>query len=107
MRKIEHELSSGNIFADLGVAMPAAALAKAELARKISSIIKHRHLVQTEAAALLGIDQPKISRLTRGQLKEFSLERLVSFLLRLDRDIDITIKKKPRSRPAALAVCEM
>ena len=95
---IQHEVSSGNVFADLGVAEPVEALAKAELARRISSIIKHRHLKQTDAAKLLKIDQPKVSKLVRGQLRDFSIERLMSFLLQLDRDIEIVIKKRPRTR---------
>lgn len=95
---IKHEVGCGNVFADLGVAKPAEALAKAELARRISSIIKHRHLKQIDAAKLLKVDQPKVSKLMRGQLKDFSIERLMSFLMQLDRDIDIVIKKRPRNR---------
>ena len=98
MSKIEHEVSSGNVFADIGVAEPVEALAKAELARKVGSIIKHRHLKQAEAAKLLGIDQPKVSRLLRGQLKEFSMTKLLDFMLRLDRDIEIRIKKHRSGR---------
>lgn len=93
MNKTEHEVSSGNVFADIGMAEPVDSLAKAELARKIGSIIKYRHLNQTEAAELLGIDQPKVSRLLRGQLKEFSMTKL-----RLDRDIEIRIKKHRSGR---------
>lgn len=93
MSKIEHEMSSGNVYADIGFPEPVEAQAKAELARKLGSIIKHRQLSQTAAAKLLGIDQPKISRLLRGQLKEFSMTRLLGFMLRLDRDIEIHIKK--------------
>jgi len=93
MIKIEHETSSGNVYADIGFPEPVEAQAKAELARKLGSIIKHRHLSQTAAAKLLGIDQPKVSRLLRGQLKEFSMTRLLGFMLRLNRDIEIHIKK--------------
>ena len=98
MSKIEHEVSSGNVFADIGMAEPVESLAKAELARKVGSIIKHRHLNQNEAAKLLGIDQPKVSRLLRGQLKEFSMTKLLDFMLRLDRDIEIRIKKHRNGR---------
>ena len=98
MSKIKHEVSCGNVFADIGVAEPVEALAKAELARKVGSIIKHRHLNQAEAAKLLGIDQPKVSRLLRGQLKEFSMTKLLDFMLRLDRDIEIRIKKHRSGR---------
>lgn len=98
MSKIKHEVSSGNVFADIGMAEPVESLAKAELARKIDSIIKHRHLNQIEAAKLLGIDQPKVSRLMRGQLMEFSMTKLLDFMLRLDRDIEIRIKKHRSGR---------
>lgn len=93
MRKIDHEKSSGNVYLDIGLPEPVEAQAKAELARKLSSIIRHRHLSQTATAKLLGIDQPKVSRLLRGQLKEFSMTRLMGFMLRLDRDVEIRIKK--------------
>jgi len=90
-------VSSGNVFADIGVSEPAVTLTKAELARHISSIIKHRHLKQTDAAKLLKVDQHKISKLERGQLKDFSIERLMSFLMQFDRAIEIVIKKRPRT----------
>ena len=87
---------SGNVFVDLGVENPEDALAKAKLAHTISQIIATRHLTQTQAAAILGIDQPKVSALQRGRLAGFSIERLLRFLLALNRDIDIMIKPKPR-----------
>jgi len=95
---INYEISSGNVFEDLNIDQPVEMLAKAELAQKITSIIKHRHLKQKEAAALLDIDQPKISKLTRGELKDFSIERLMNFIMKLDRDIEIIIKKRPKTR---------
>lgn len=93
--------SSGNVFADLGIAEPEETLAKAELARRISRILRQRHLTQQQAADLLGIDQPKISALMRGRLAGFSLDRLLRFLTALDRDVEIVIKRKPRSRRQA------
>lgn len=90
--------SSGNIFADLDVENPEEALAKAKLARAISMIITRRHLTQTQAAVVLGVDQPKVSSLMRGRLVGFSIDRLLRFLLALDRDIEILIKAKPRTR---------
>ncbi len=98
---IKAEKSSGNVFADLGVADPDEALAKAELARQISEIISKRHISQKEAAAILGIDQPKVSALVRGRLSGFSTERLLRFLNDLGRDVEIVIKAKPRSRQRA------
>ena len=98
MNKIKYEVSSGNVFADIGSPEPVEAHAKAELARKLGSILKHRHLSQKAAAELLGIDQPKVSRLLRGQLKEFSMTKLLDFMLRLDRDIEIHIKRHRSGR---------
>ena len=90
--------SSGNVFADLGVEGPEEALAKAKLARAISMIITRRHLTQTQAAAVLRVDQPKVSSLMLGRLAGFSIDRLLRFLLALDRDVEIIIKARPRTR---------
>ena len=97
----EYEISSGNVFKDLNIEQPVEAQAKAELAYRISSIIKHRHLKQKDSADLLGIDQPKISKLMRGQLNDFSIERLMNFMMKLDRDIEIVIKKRPKNRESS------
>ena len=98
-KEIHH--GSDNVFDDLGLPNAEERLAKAEFARQILNIINHRHLTQAEAAELLGIDQPKVSALTRGKLSGFSMERLFHFLNLLGRDVKITIKPKPRSRQQA------
>jgi predicted XRE-type DNA-binding protein len=92
------EYSTDNIFADLGFPNPEEHLAKAKLTVQIIDIIRRRGLNQTAAAEILGIDQPKVSALMRGQLKNFSLDRLCRFLNHLDKDVDIVVKDKPRSR---------
>jgi predicted XRE-type DNA-binding protein len=76
-------------------------LAKAELAAKIIAEIQRRRLTQSQASQILGIDQPKVSALKQGKLSGFSIERLMRFLLLLGRDIEISVKAKPRSRTAA------
>ncbi|MEA2598188.1 MAG: hypothetical protein QOF01_4657, partial [Thermomicrobiales bacterium] len=76
-------VGSGNIHADLGFDDPDLELAKAELAREIASILEARQLTQKQAAAILGVDQPKISALVNGRLGVFSTERLMRFLTRL------------------------
>ena len=100
-RRRDYTVSSGNVFADLGLPKPEEFLAKAELAAKIIGEIDRQRLTQNEAAGILGIDQPKVSALKQGKLSGFSIERLMRFLLLLGRDIEITVKEKPRSRPAA------
>ncbi|HZR64788.1 MAG TPA: helix-turn-helix transcriptional regulator [Terriglobales bacterium] len=97
-KKIQVEEGSGNVFADIGLPNPEERLAKADLAIRISEAIRARRLTQTRAAHILKIDQPKISRLLRGQLSGFSTERLMHFLTLLGRDIEITVKRAPRSR---------
>ena len=88
--------SSGNVFADLGIKNPEEAMVKARLAHVISDAITTRDMTQVEAAELLGIDQPKVSRLVRGQLAGFSIDRLFRFVTLLGSDIEITIVEQAR-----------
>ena len=94
---IEYEISSGNVFADMDLSDAKERLAKAELAMKINSVIKERGLKQAQAATLLRTTQAKISLLSKGRLNEFSLDRLFRYLMKLDLDIKIIVKVKPRS----------
>jgi predicted XRE-type DNA-binding protein len=98
-------MSSGNVFADIGLPDAEERLAKAQLAHKISEIIQKRHLSQAEAARILGTEQPKISAIMNGKLSGFSLERLIFFLNVLGSDVQIIVKPKPpRRKSAALEV---
>ena len=101
MASREFTTSSGNVFADLNLPHADDLLAKAELAAKIIAEIQRRRMTQSQAAATLGVDQPKISALKQGKLSGFSIERLLRFLLLLGRDIEIKVKEKPRSRSGA------
>lgn len=94
--KVAH--GSANIFADLGYADAEERQTKLRLAYAINSIFEESHLTQAEAAELLRVNQPKISALQGYKLSGFSVERLMLFLTSLDRDVEILIKKKPRSR---------
>ena len=97
-----YESSSGNVFADLELPESDELMAKAALASQIVSIATHRHLTQAQAAEVLGTTQPKVSDLFRGNLKGYSLERLIRYLNALDRDVRIVVTKKPRTRHRAL-----
>jgi predicted XRE-type DNA-binding protein len=88
---------SANIFKDLGFENPSEHRAKADLALQIITIIAERKLTQNQAAKLIGASQPDISKLKGGQLKGFTLDRLFSFILKLDRSIEIRVTK-PRSK---------
>ena len=97
----DHTPSSGNVFGDLSLPEADDLLAKAELAAKIIAEVQRRRMTQVQAAAVLGIDQPKISALKQGKLSAFSIERLMRFLLRLGHDVKITVKGKSKSRSTA------
>jgi predicted XRE-type DNA-binding protein len=99
--ELAESMSTGNVFADLGLPNADELLAKAKLASQISSIVAHRHLTQTDAARVLGITQPRVSDLMRGRLEKFSLVTLMHFLTSLGRDVEIVVRKKPRSRKVA------
>lgn len=88
---------SGNVFKDLGFENPPEYKTKADLALRIIRIVEERNLTQEQAARLIGASQPDISKLKGGQLKGFTLDRLFSFLLKLDRSIEIRVTK-PRSK---------
>jgi predicted XRE-type DNA-binding protein len=90
--------SSGNVFADLGLPEPEEELTKAQLARHIRQAIKRRRLTQVAAAALMGVDQPKVSALLNGRLANFSSDRLMRLLTALGQDVDITVRTKTRNR---------
>lgn len=99
--------SSGDVFADLELPEPEHVRARADLLRIINRVLEIRRLTQAQAAELLGTNQPTISDLTRGKLSRFSLERLIGYLTALGRDVEIVVRRKPRSRSTGrLAVAD-
>jgi predicted XRE-type DNA-binding protein len=92
---------SGNVFADLGYADAEERQTKLRLALALNTILDQRKWNQADAAARLGVNQPKVSALRNYKLEGFSAERLMTLLTALDRDVEIVIRKKPRSRGAA------
>ena len=83
------ERGSGNVFADLGLPDADAHLVKAELVSRIEDIVSRRGITQTEAARLLGLSQPDVSRLFRGDFREYSLERLFRLLTTLGQELSL------------------
>ena len=90
-----------NVFADLGYPDAVERQAKLRLAHALNQVLEQRELTQTAAAAVLGLTQPKVSALQHYKLSGFSLERLMTLLTVLDQDVEIVIKRKPRSRSVA------
>ncbi|HEV2989735.1 MAG TPA: helix-turn-helix transcriptional regulator [Candidatus Angelobacter sp.] len=97
-------MGSRNIFKDLGVPRPDEHLVKAQLVYKIDTILKKRRLKQSEAAGLLGIKQPDVSKMLRGNFRPFSVERLLSFLVALNQDVEIVVKPHRGNDSAAMHV---
>ncbi len=102
MSTITIEESSGNVYADLGMADAQEMLVKAKLASKIGEIIQRQNLTQQQAADLLAMPQPKVSLLLRGQFRGISEAKMLECLARLGRDIDIVVK--PARRKAVAGV---
>jgi predicted XRE-type DNA-binding protein len=92
---------SGNVFADLGFPDAEERQTKLRLAYALNAIMDAQRLTQAAAAARLGLNQPKVSALRNYKLEGFSVERLMTLLNALDRDVEIVIRKKPRSRAVA------
>jgi predicted XRE-type DNA-binding protein len=97
---------SGNVFADLGFEDAEEMLAKAKLAVAIKDVIKERKLTQGQAAKLMGIDQPRVSKLVHGRLSDFATDSLLQYLLHLGSDVEIVVHKPtvPPKRVGAISV---
>jgi predicted XRE-type DNA-binding protein len=89
---------SRNIFADIKVREPEEALAKARIVEAIADLLKRRDLSQSDAADLVSLTQPQVSRLMRGDTREFSYERLMRVLTSLGQDVEITIRQRRRPK---------
>ncbi len=85
--------SSGNIFADIGLDNPEEELTKARFVVSVRRLIEENNLTQMEAGNRLGISQPDVSKLLRGNVRGFSLDRLLSFVTSLGTDVEIKFKK--------------
>src|ERR1700738_1168092 len=90
--KKKSEAGSGNVFADIGLPNAQEHLVKAQLVYKIDGLMKARGLKQVAAAKLFGLKQPDVSKMLRGDFRQFSVERLMRFLVALGQDVDIVVK---------------
>jgi predicted XRE-type DNA-binding protein len=104
-KSTEIERSSGNVFADIGTPNAEEHLLKAQLVSRLDDLIKARKLTQVAAARLLGLGQPDLSKILRGHFRDVSVERLLRFLMALDCDVEIVVKRKRRGkRPSRLTI---
>jgi len=100
-KKIDYEMGSGNVFADVGLPKAGEHLVKAQLVLRIDGLMKKRGLKQIEAAKLFGVTQPDISKMLRGDFKQFSVERLMRFLVALGQNVEIVVTPHRGRREAA------
>jgi predicted XRE-type DNA-binding protein len=87
-----------NVFADLGFPNAGERQAKLRLAYALNQVLEARRLSQADAATVLGVTQPKVSALRHYKLAGFSVERLMNLLTAVDQDVEIVIRRNPRSR---------
>lgn len=92
MSRKRFEIGGRNVFKDIGIPNAEEHLIKAQLVFKIDMLMKKRHMKQTEAAALFGVRQPDISKMLRGEFRQFSVERLLRFLVKLNQDVEIVVR---------------
>ena len=105
MNRKNFEVGSGNVFKDLGLPNAEEHLVKAQLVLKIDTILKRRGLKQVDAARLFGVQQPDVSKMLRGEFRQFSVERLLRFLVALNQDVEIIVRPhRGRDRSSALRV---
>ncbi len=97
----DFEMSSGNVFADLGLPNPEELLAKAKLVLRIDKIIQARKLPARRAAEILGVSPHDLSELLRGDLDLYPIDRLFRFLNALDQDVKITVEAKKKGTKEA------
>jgi len=100
MSKTPVEVYQGddNLFADLGLPDAEAHYVKAQIVSELYRLVRGHKLTQAKAGALMGVSQPEVSRLFKGNFREYSVERLMAFLTAFDRDVEII--SRPRSGKA-------
>jgi predicted XRE-type DNA-binding protein len=91
------KIGSGNVFADLGFKDKEERLLKAKLASKIAQLIEEKGWTQARVAERTALDQPKVSKLLRGQLSGFSADRLFAILNRLGHSVEVRISSREQS----------
>ena len=103
-RRAVAETGSGNVFADIGLPNADDHLIKAQLVLRIDALMRERELRQVDAATLFGVKQPDISKMLRGDFRQFSVARLMRFLVALGQDVQITITPSRRKGRAGIHV---
>jgi predicted XRE-type DNA-binding protein len=103
MSKDDFELvrGSGNVFRDLGHPDADILQAKAILSARITGVLDDRRISVRRAQELTGFAAADFSRVRQAKLQRFTLERLISMLVKLNEDVEVSIDVRPRGRPSA------
>ena len=104
MMSAEITRGSGNVFADLGLPDAPERQTKTQLALEVNEILKSRKLKQVDAGRVLGVPQSNVSALMNYRLDGFSVERLMSFLTSLDKDVEIVIRPSRKEGEGRVSV---
>ena len=104
MASMMKDRSTDNVLADLGFRDAEELTAKAILAKKINDILASRGLIQADAAALLGMPQPKVSAIRNYKLRGISLERLMQALTALGQHVEIVVSPSTKQIPPRIDV---
>jgi predicted XRE-type DNA-binding protein len=104
MERKRNAKGTDNVLVDLGFEDAEELTAKASLAVKFNQLIEKRGLSQTEAAAITGMTQPKVSQVRRYKLQNISLERLMRALVALDQHVEIVVRPARRAQCAGITV---
>jgi predicted XRE-type DNA-binding protein len=100
MKRPASTKSSGNVFADIGLPDAEVSLLKADLIINIADLIKEKGLTQSQAAKIMGLAQPDVSKLMRGQFTGFSYERIFGILTALGENVTIKVKEAKTGKQA-------
>ena len=103
-KTVSYERGSANVYSDFGYGGAGDMLVKAKLVSRIADLLAERRLTQTRAARLLGVPQPKLSKMLRGQFRGVSERKLMDCLTRLGQDINIVVRTTPEAKRGAVWV---
>jgi predicted XRE-type DNA-binding protein len=99
-RKVKVKVGSSNIFADLGLPDADTHFLKAQIVSEIYRLTNERKLTQADAGKLIGISQPEVSRMFKGNFREYSIDRLMGFLTSFERDVEIVVRPHKKAGKA-------
>jgi predicted XRE-type DNA-binding protein len=99
--------SSGNVFFDLGLSNADELFTRGKIGIQVLRLLKQRNLKQREISELLGIPQPEVSHLMKGEFQRFSEGKLLIFLKRLDTEITLHLRPRPPANESGETVISL